>query len=151
MGRRRLAREIALQALYVADVSNTASTAAFDIVTRRGDKSDDETLDFARDLALGTMSRREEIDALIQERAQNWSVARMAAVDRNVLRMAAYELLQDKDTPIGVIIDEAIEIVRKYSAEEATRFVNGILDSLKTLREAPKKPKRKEPKPEPEG
>ena len=149
MGRRRLAREIALQALYVSDVSNTASTEAFAIVTRRGEKADDETLEFARELALGAIARREELDGLIQARAQNWAVNRMAAVDRNVLRLAAYELISAKDTPVGVIIDEAIEIVRKYSAEEATRFVNGILDSLKSLRDGPKKGKG--PTKEPEG
>jgi transcription antitermination protein NusB len=145
MGRRRLAREIALQALYVSDVSRTESTAAFAIVTRRGEKADDETLDFARELALGAIAMREELDRHIQERAQNWAVSRMAAVDRNVLRLAAYELLERRDTPVGVIIDEAIEIVRKYSAEEATRFVNGILDSLKDLREGPKKGKTRKP------
>ncbi len=143
MGRRRLAREIALQALYVADVSHTAADEAFAIVTRReGDTVEPETAEFARELTLGTLKRIEELDALIQQRAENWAVNRMAAVDRNVLRLAAFELVARPDTPVGVVIDEAIEIVRKYSAEEATRFVNGILDALKGLR-AQAKPKRK--------
>jgi N utilization substance protein B len=140
MGRRRLAREIALQALYVADVASTPAEEALAIVTRReGEEVDADTLDFARALALGTLERRAELDAQISERAKNWAMARMAAVDRNVLRLAAYELAARPDTPLGVIIDEAIEIVRKYSTEEATRFVNGILDALKSLRAAPKK------------
>lgn len=146
MGRRRLAREIALQALYVADVSRTPAEEAFAIVTRRADDAPDpETLEFARALALGALARRDELDGLIQERAENWAMNRMAAVDRNVLRLAAYELAARPDTPLGVVIDEAIEIVRKYSAEEATRFVNGVLDALKSLREVPKpaKPKKK--------
>lgn len=139
MGRRRLAREIALQALYVADVSGTPAAEAFAIVTRRDDgDTDAETLEFARLLALGALERRDELDGLIQERASNWAMNRMAAVDRNVLRLAAYELVARPDTPLGVVIDEAIEIVRKYSAEEATRFVNGVLDALKALRQAPK-------------
>lgn len=143
MGRRRLAREVALQALYVADVSSTPAEEAFAIVTRRDDEPlDDETREFARTLALGTLGKREALDALIQERAENWAMNRMAAVDRNVLRLAAYELADRPETPVGVVIDEAIEIVRKYSAEEATRFVNGILDALKALRETPK-PKKK--------
>ena len=147
MGRRRLAREIALQALYVADVSRTPAAEAFAIVTRReGDEADAETLEFARVLALGTLERLEEIDAIVQARADNWAMNRMAAVDRNVLRLAAYELVARPDTPVGVVIDEAIEIVRKYSAEEATRFVNGILDALKALREAPKPKKAAKPK-----
>lgn len=145
MGRRRLAREIALQALYVADVSRTPALEAFAIVTRReGEDVDDETREFARELALGALERVEKLDLTIQEQAANWSMARMAAVDRNVLRLAAYELEARPDTPVGVIIDEAIEIVRKYSTEEATRFINGILDSLKKIRENPKsKSKRK--------
>lgn len=150
MGRRRLAREVALQALYVADVSRTPAEEAFAIVTRRDEEPlDDETKEFSRALALGALARRDELDALISERAQNWAMNRMAAVDRNVLRLAAYELVDRKDTPVGVIIDEAIEIVRKYSAEEATRFVNGILDALKSLREAakPKKPRAKKDAP----
>ena len=157
MGRRRLAREIALQALYVADVSGTPAAEAFSIVIRReGNDADQDTLEFARVLAMGTLERRDELDGLIQERAANWAMNRMAAVDRNVLRLAAYELVARPDTPVGVVIDEAIEIVRKYSAEEATRFVNGILDALKSLREAAKpaktrkaKPKKTEPPHEP--
>jgi N utilization substance protein B len=149
VGRRRLAREIALQALYVADVSRTPAAEAFAIVTRRDDDADEQTLEFARGLALGALERVEALDALIQARADNWAMNRMAAVDRNVLRLAAYELVERADTPVGVVIDEAIEIVRKYSAEEATRFVNGILDALKTLRDDPKPKKAKAPKDEP--
>ncbi len=142
MGRRRLAREIALQALYVADVSRTPAEEAFAIATRRGGgEADAPTLAFARDLALGALARRDELDAVISARADNWAMNRMAAVDRNVLRLAAYELTARPDTPLGVVIDEAIEIVRKYSAEEATRFVNGILDALKALRNDPEKDK----------
>jgi N utilization substance protein B len=144
VGRRRLAREIALQALYIADVAHTPAEEAFAIVTRReGDEADAETLAFARDLALGALGKIDKLDEIIQARAENWAMNRMAAVDRNVLRLAAFELTERPDTPLGVVIDEAIEIVRKYSAEEATRFVNGILDALKAVREAPKpKPKR---------
>jgi N utilization substance protein B len=156
VGRRRLAREIALQALYVADVAHTPPEEAFAIVTRReGGEADAETLEFARALALGALARIEELDGIIQARADNWAVNRMAAVDRNVLRLAAFELTSRPDTPLGVVIDEAVEIVRKYSAEEATRFVNGILDALKSVREAPKpkkaaKPKKHAPEPEKE-
>ncbi len=145
MGRRRLAREIALQALYVADVAPSAAEEAFAIVTRRreGDEADAETLDFARALVVGTLGKRDALDVLIAEKASNWTLPRMAAVDRNVLRLAAYELEDRPDTPVGVIIDEAIEIVRKYSAEEATRFVNGVLDGLKARRAPKKKNARK--------
>ena len=123
-------------------MAHTPALEAFALVTRReGEELDSETLVFARELALGAIERVEKLDLTIQEQAANWSMARMAAVDRNVLRLAAYELEARPDTPVGVIIDEAIEIVRKYSTEEATRFINGILDSLKKLRDA--KPKKK--------
>lgn len=151
MGRRRLSREIALQALYAADVSRTPAAEAFAIVTRReGGGADEETLRFARELAFGTLERIEELDGLISQRARNWALNRMAAVDRNVIRLAAYELLARPETPVGVIIDEAIEIVRKYSAEEATRFVNGVLDALKSLRLALKPAKKNVRKKAPE-
>ena len=147
MGRRRLAREIALQALYVADVSRTPAAEAFAIVIRREDTdADAETIAFARELAMGALALVAQLDERIQERAANWTMARMAAVDRNVLRLAAYELVERPETPVGVVIDEAIEIVRKYSTEEATRFINGILDSLKKKRpgKARKKDAREE-------
>ena len=140
MGRRRLAREIALQSLYMADVAHTPAEEAFAAVTRRkGESVDPQTLAFARELTLGTLARVSELDEIIQRNAQNWAVNRMAAVDRNVIRLAAYELGARLDTPVGVIIDEAIEIVRKYSTEEATRFVNGVLDALKSLHDVKKK------------
>ena len=137
MGRRRQARELALQALYIIDTSGTPRQEAFKIVNRRRADSeavDEPTLDFARELVNGADESRVEIDRQIEKTAENWSVARMAAVDRNVLRLAAYELLFRGDTPVNVVIDEAIEIVRKFSTEDATKFVNGILDKIKERR-----------------
>jgi len=142
VGRRRQAREIALQALYLVDVAGAAVPEAFAIVNRREDPSDDGTLEFARSLLEGTSSKRAEIDAHIAATAENWPIKRMAAVDRNVLRLAAYELAYERGTPVGVVIDEAIEIVRKYSTEDATKFVNGILDKLKSLRPASDAPQK---------
>jgi transcription antitermination protein NusB len=134
MGRRRQAREIALQALYIIDVSNTPEEEAFKIVNRREEPGDESTVAFARGLVSGTHAGRKGLDEKIEATAENWTVARMAAVDRNVLRLAAHELIERTDTPVNVVIDEAIEIVRKYSTEESTRFVNGILDKLKDKR-----------------
>ena len=124
MGRRRLAREIALQALYVADVAHTPALEAFALVTRReGEELDAETLVFARELALGAIERVEKLDLTIQEQAANWSMVRMAAVDRNVLRLAAYELEARPDTPVGVIIDEADAALgnREQSGDSGTQ------------------------------
>ena len=134
MGRRRQAREIALQALYIMDTSGTDEAEAFKIVNRRDDPGDEATVAFARELVGGTTAGRVALDKEIEATAENWTVARMAAVDRNVLRLAAYELMHRSDTPVNVVIDEAIEIVRKFSTEESTKFVNGILDKLKDQR-----------------
>lgn len=134
MGRRRQAREIALQALYIIDTSGTPETEAFAIVIRREQPDDQKTLDFARELVGGATAERASLDALIEGAAQNWALSRMAAVDRNVLRLSAFELLHRPETPVNVIIDEAIEIVRKFSTEDSTRFINGILDKLKDRR-----------------
>ncbi|MDE2039440.1 MAG: transcription antitermination factor NusB [Elusimicrobia bacterium] len=134
MGRRRQAREIALQALYIIDTSGTAEEEAFAIVNRREEPGDEATLGFARELLRGATLHRPELDRLIEGAAQNWALGRMAAVDRNVLRLSAFELLHRLETPVNVVIDEAIEIVRKYSTEDSTRFINGILDTLKEHR-----------------
>ena len=138
MGRRRQAREIALQALYIIDTSSTPRDEAFKIVNRREEPEDEKTLEFARELVDGTTDARATLDKHIEDTAENWALSRMAAVDRNVLRMAAYELIHRLETPVNVVIDEAIEIVRKFSTEESTRFVNGILDKIKALRAKPK-------------
>jgi transcription antitermination protein NusB len=135
MGRRRKAREIALQALYIIDTSGTPEAEAFAIVNRRHEPDDAKTLEFARELVAGANAERPSLDKLIEGAAQNWALARMAAVDRNVLRLSAYELLHRLDTPVNVVIDEAIEIVRKFSTEDSTRFINGILDKLKEHRQ----------------
>lgn len=134
MGRRRQAREIALQALYIMDTSGTPHAEAFAIVNRREDPGDAVTLEFARSLVAGASAALAVLDKQIEATAQNWALGRMAVVDRNVLRLAAYELLYDPQTPVNVVIDEAIEIVRKFSTEDATRFVNGILDKIKEQR-----------------
>lgn len=134
MGRRRQAREIALQALYIVDTAGLAAPEAFAIVNRRGKVDDEKTVEFARELFEGAAAMREELDGHIQSRAENWTMARMACVDRNVLRLASYELIYRRDTPVNVVIDEAIEIARKFSTEDSTKFINGILDKIKALR-----------------
>ncbi len=134
MGRRRQAREIALQTLYIIDTSRTEQEEAFAIVNRRDEVDDEKTLEFAKELVSGALTQKPALDALIEGAAQNWALARMAAVDRNVLRLSAYELLNLPETPVNVVIDEAIEIVRKFSTEDSTRFINGILDKLKEHR-----------------
>jgi len=132
MGTRRKARECALQMLFAADVAKTSG----EVLTRNywaelGEQSlDEETSEFANRLAVGTLREVEKIDHTIRTRAEHWRIERMAIVDRNVLRLAVYEFLFS-DTPHTVIINEALEIARRFSTFEATQFINGILDAIK--------------------
>jgi N utilization substance protein B len=87
--------------------------------------------EFANLLFLGSIERIREIDRTIQQHTQNWRLVRMAAVDRNILRLAVYEFLSDSQTPETVVINEALEIAKKYSTHESAQFVNGVLDSIK--------------------
>jgi len=132
MGTRRKARECALQMLFAADVAKTGeSILTRDYWTELGEPTlDEETRDFADKLSVGTLREVEKIDTTIRTRAEHWRIERMAIVDRNVLRMAVYEFLFS-DTPHTVIINEALEIARRFSTFEATQFINGILDAIK--------------------
>ncbi len=87
-------------------------------------------LEYARTLLEGSLANRESSDALISGHAENWRLERMPVVDRNVLRLAVYELCHQRDVPAAVVIDEAIELAKKFGAEQSGRFVNGILDAL---------------------
>jgi len=89
---------------------------------------------FAVKIFKGVCDKKAEIDALIAQYAKNWELERMAAVDRNIIRLAAYEIIDMPETPINVIIDEAVEISKKYSTKDSSKFVNGILDKLKAAR-----------------
>jgi N utilization substance protein B len=95
------------------------------------DEEPQSVVDFARQLVTGTVEHVEEIDVLIQRHAEHWRLDRMAIVDRNLLRLATEEFLYDKETPKTVVINEAIEIARRFSTQESPQFINGILDSIK--------------------
>ena len=131
-GTRRKARECALQMLFAADVvKNTGLFSIDDYWRELGDTEfDDKTKDFANNLVEGTLKNNEPIDEKIRTRAEHWRIERMAIVDRNVLRLAVYEFLYE-DTPHTVVINEALEIARRFSTFEATQFINGILDAIK--------------------
>lgn len=135
MRKRTQARELALQLLYQLDlrgdeildeVNEALAPAA----------GDPEMLDFARELVHGVRAKRPEIDRQIEEVAKNWQLKRMAAIDRNILRLATYELLYREDIPPLVTINEAIDIAKKFSTKNSGPFVNGILDNIR-LRAAP--------------
>jgi transcription antitermination protein NusB len=130
MGSRRKAREYALQMLFQWDITHDTIEQ---IKATFWDSQDEleETRAFAEVLASGTISSVEKIDRLIGRHAENWRLDRMAVVDRNILRLATYEFLYDAETPKTVVINEAIEIARRFSSQESPQFINGILDSIR--------------------
>lgn len=130
MGHRRTARECALQMLYEFDVGKHSAEEIVESFWEIDDHPK-KVREFANDLFEGSVARLKEIDSLIQKHARHWRLKRMAVVDRNILRLAVYEFLSDANTPGTVIINEALEIAKKYSTVDSAQFVNGILDSVK--------------------
>jgi len=124
--KRRTAREKALQALFQIDVSDTEPSLAIEHVLE-GETGDD----YLNQLVLGVVEQKEEIDALISENLEKWSLDRLATVDRNLLRMAAFELKFSQDIPDNVILDEAIEIAKIYGDDQSSKFINGVLSNIK--------------------
>ena len=144
-GTRRKARESALQMMFSADVINPDSKDLTENYWNElGDAdSDPKTREFANNLVTGALSNKTVIDDRIRTRAEHWRIERMAIVDRNVLRLAVYEFLFE-DTPHTVVINEALEIARRFSTFEATQFINGILDAIKLdLEKEPGEPESK--------
>src|SRR6266566_5128469 len=132
MGARRKARICALQMLFQYDIAQPrVDELATNYWEAFGDDMGNVARDFSNNLALGAIARLDEIDALIKKRAEHWRIQRMAVVDRNILRLAIYEFLYEEDTPKTVVINEALEIARRFSTFEATQFINGILDAIK--------------------
>ena len=132
MGSRRKARECALQMLFAADVTEMSPAEVVKTYWAELGDSDieEQAREFATRLAVGTLSQLEALDERIRSRAEHWRIARMAIVDRNILRLAVYEFLYEP-TPRTVAINEALEIARRFSTYEATQFINGILDAIK--------------------
>jgi len=132
MGARRKGRICALQMLFQYDVARQPIVEVTRVYWEAfGDEAGEVDREFADKLALGAIDHLGEIDNLIKRRAEHWRIQRMAVVDRNILRLAIYEFLHEADTPKTVIINEALEIARKFSTFEATQFINGILDAIK--------------------
>ena len=96
-----------------------------------------DAFEYARRLVEGTVAHLEEIDGLLRDQADNWRLERMPAVDRNVLRLAVYELMHELDVPKLVVLDEAVELAKRFGSEQSGRFVNGLLDGLLRRHEFP--------------
>jgi N utilization substance protein B len=130
MGTRRKSRELAMQMLFQGDLGKQKPEEVERLFWDSRDDIDDETRGFADDLHRLATQREEEVDGLIQKHAQNWRLERMPVVDRNLLRTAVAEMLGYPKTPAAVIINEALEIARRYAAPESMNFLNGVLDAI---------------------
>ncbi|MBN2244821.1 MAG: transcription antitermination factor NusB [Candidatus Aminicenantes bacterium] len=130
MGKRRRARESTLQILYQLEFNDTAiDNLLKDFAGQH--KLKRETADYTFSLVNGVLKNKKSIDDLIRSISVNWRMSRMAVVDRNILRIAAFELMYGENINPAVVINEAIEIAKKYSSEKSARFINGILDALR--------------------
>jgi transcription antitermination factor NusB len=136
MRKRSLSRELALQVLYQIDITRDLYTTTLENFWKMDHENDisDEIKAFTEDLVKGVADNIKAIDAKIAGYATNWELTRMAVVDRNILRMAGFELVFRKDIPPKVAINEAVELAKKYSGVASGKFVNGILDKIKSER-----------------
>jgi N utilization substance protein B len=126
---RRAAREKALQSLFQFDVGKVnAGDALEHVLSTQGDAG--ENTPYARELVQGTVEHLSDIDTVIRDHSVGWDLARMANVDRNVLRLAVYELIFGEKLPAGVVINEAVELAKQFSTEESGKFVNGVLGRI---------------------
>jgi N utilization substance protein B len=129
LGKRRRSREFALQVLYQLEITKQGALQA--MVQLRENFSPEEGEDeFAKRIVLGVMERRQKIDRLIEERSENWRLDRITLIDRNILRIAIFELLYCGDIPPKVTLNEAIDLGKRYGSEESGSFINGILDRI---------------------
>lgn len=147
MSPRRKGRELATQALYQCDLGASGADDALSLFRPDEYGSEDgeavtqaaaeRAFAYAQTLVRGTLSHLEEIDDLIRSQAEHWRLERMPAVDRNILRLAIYEFLYETDVPKLVVVDEAIELAKKFGSKDSGRFVNGLLDGLLKKRDFP--------------
>lgn len=127
---RRKAREYALQMLFQSEFAGKEKGITYPEDFLPSVKEKESTKKFVEDLVAGTIRNIGEIDRVIQETAENWDLNRMAAVDRNIIRLAIYEIIYRDDIPSAVTINEALEIAKKYSSLESVPFINGLLDKV---------------------
>ena len=130
MGTRRKSRELTMQMLFQGDLGKQTAAEVSTLFWPSRDDVDAETRGFAEDLYRVATARQPEIDALIEAHSQNWRLERMATVDRNLLRAAVAEMLGYPATPAPIIINESLEVARRYAAPESIHFLNGILDAI---------------------
>ncbi len=126
---RSRAREVVLQILYQDDLNPRSNAQLADLFLKKRLSRNQDLVNFAKSLLVGTRAKQQELDTLITQVADNWRLERMAATDRNVIRLGAYEMLH-AGTPGRVVINEAVELARRFGSKESAKFVNGILDRI---------------------
>lgn len=131
VGSRRVAREHALQMLYQAELAGVGADETIRIHFDREPENEAAIRAFAERLVRWTLEHLEEVDSLIAELCHNWSLERLAAIDRNLLRLGVAELRSEPDTPGAVVIDEAVELAREFADSESGSFVNGVLEAAR--------------------
>lgn len=131
MRKRTRSRELALQVLYQLDARGADAIEQMDHFLQSEEPNEIEVHEFTRKLVSGTIEAKESIDELLSAAAENWKLHRMAIVDRNILRMAVYEMLHIEEIPAKVSINEAIELGKRYSTKQSGSFINGILDRIR--------------------
>lgn len=129
-GKRRKGRELAMQMLFQADMGRQNPDEVRKTFWQARDEVEPDTRGFAEDIFRVATARDTEIDALIEKHSANWKLARMSSVDRNVLRTAVAEMVGFRGTPAPIVINEALEIARRYSSAESINFLNGVLDAI---------------------
>jgi N utilization substance protein B len=134
MRKRTQGREIALKILYAIDITKENAEKCINDFWLNQDKVKPEIRCFADALVLGVCANKDEIDRTVTECATNWQLDRMAVIDRNILRAAAYELIFSEDIPPKVAINEAIDLAKKYGDKDSGKFVNGVLDKISKVK-----------------
>lgn len=143
MGKRRKARESTLQILFQLEFNHHHPESTIKQYWENR-KVSEEVREYSNWLVNGIISHQKEIDNVIQSVSEHWRLSRMAVIDRNILRMAVFELLFEENIAAAIVINEAIEIAKKYSSDEAATFVNGILDAIRKRLKSIKKLQREE-------
>jgi len=134
MGNRRRSRELAMQALFYVDMRQNKSEEILDLYLQSYTPSK-KVLPFFLELVNGVIREKDQIDTMIERFSSNWKMSRMSCVDRNIMRIAVYEMLYCDDIPLKVSINEAIDVGKKFGTEESGAFINGILDSVRLVLE----------------
>jgi N utilization substance protein B len=130
MGTRRKSRELTMQMLFQGDLGKQTPDEVRKLFWPSRDDVDEETRGFAEDLHRVASARGAEIDAIIEAHSQNWRIERMPVVDRNLLRTAIAEMLEYPNTPAAIVINESLEVAKRYAAPESIQFLNGVLDAV---------------------